>query len=263
MRACLSLLLLVSPAIPETANGQSVEQRVVIPSRAEPRTLVGAAGTLAELCDIAARQAHILEQRGFGNLLRCRTDEIRENLWSFDVVYATGEDLFLAHGDGSSLYIDQRFEAVTWLPTEAAHTDVVRITDWTLRDGSSVVAIETESEFVDFENSDVFGWKRRRIHLCVSTETTWRCPLSAPLSFEQWTGRAPEGGHAAAEGFEVVSRSRARAIAVIRPNGTLRHSLRSGSWHLLEGGEWFDPPPRRDAARRHAIWRIRDGTRIR
>lgn len=205
----------------------------------------GTTGTLQALCERAAGDPALAEYRPFGSAVHCELRSARHRrLAAFSVVFSGGLYLYLCARERAELRILHLLERVDWLPTEGGAASIVGISESDGRSGDRLIAIETRTEFIDYENTDAVGWKRRQLTLCIQSPVgTLRCRVTVPISFESWAGHAPNDGFAATDGVIVTRREKASAIAVPRRDGSLRLTLRSGTWLQLYGGAWLSPDP--------------------
>lgn len=230
-RVCVLILVL-----PVTTLAQETIQTTVadeVPSGWQ--TFIGSSGSATELCERVAGAPWAVEYRPFGTGVECLlSSEQRPGYRTLRVFSAYGMRLYLLH----EARVISLLEDVNWHMTESGDASLIRSGMVTTFAGERAVFFETRAAFANFEAADVVGYTRHSITVCMmhSDECT-----QVPVRMEFWAGEAPDGGHAAVDGYAVTERSVARAVAVVRRNGALRLSLREGTWRHLYGSDWFNP----------------------
>lgn len=231
----VSLLVLALPLIASAQQTVRIELPPDLPEQLHP--FLGFEGSLPEICNRIASTPLALEMSIGGTVVVCEFSADTHGYRTLEIVSAYGTMLYLLH-ESRAWRVIRLLEDVPSGGTEASDTSLERSGVVRTFSGTNAVFFETRASYVDYEGSYAAGYVRDSITVCVDGECT-----QLPTRMELWRGESPNGGHAGADGFVVTERNIAHAIAVIRRSGTLRLTLRDGTWRHLYGASWLNPDP--------------------
>lgn len=212
--------------------------------------------TLEHLCDRATRTSRARQWTRDHSVLSCRAERTIDPGISLVLIdYPDGEEALIAIPEQAALRVLGVVDECLGGPDGHSWCSI-SLGRLARRDTSRgpVVLVETASTFYDYDVGVLVGVRVERRHLTVCDAQ--RCAISVPLETTLWSIALTEGrGRPGWPYDEHETRAASsRAIAVLRPDGSVRLTLRTGDWRSLFDGsrDWRAQP---DAALRDVIVR--------